>query len=776
MVISAGAVLMWRQDKIPFFGKRHSSEIVSAGKLNYHKDVKPLLNQYCFDCHNPEKNRGELSLVGYAGEEDVVRDRKVWLKVVHNLRNGEMPPPSKPQPTQGQRDMLVSWIESEIFKCDCDKPDPGRVTIRRLNRAEYNNTIRDLVGVNFSPADDFPADDSGHGFDNIGDVLSLPPILFEKYLTAAQKILDQAIVADPMKAVVMEIAGQSLEGGTPYDRVGRFLGTTAEIFTSYKFPADGNYVLRVEAFGQQAGPEPVRMAFRIDGREIRRFDVRAVEGEPGAYQARFQATAGNRKVSVAFLNDYYETKSANVRLRGDRNMVVMKVEMEGPLGVPRELPETHARIFFKPYTSETRMSAGREILTAFARRAFRRPVEPAEIDRLMKFVELAEKNGDRFERGIQLALQAVLVSPHFLFRGEIQANPNDPLKTQLIGEHTLASRLSYFLWSSMPDAELMAEADQGSLRKNLLGQVKRMLRDPKSQALVENFAGQWLQLRNLKLVAPDKKEFPDFDDALRLAMERETELLFDHIMRDDRSIMEFLDADYTFVNQRLARHYGVAPVAGDDFVKVSLKGTPRRGLLTHGSILTITSNPTRTSPVKRGKFVLDNVLGTPPPPPTPEVPDLAESKAGELTGTLRQRMEQHRQDPTCASCHARMDPIGFGMENFDGIGAWRTEDGAAAIDSRGELVGGEKFSGPDELISVLLRRRRTEFIRCLSEKMLTYALGRGIEYYDKCAIDEISDGVTKADLKFSALIVRVVMSTPFQKRRGEGDPVEMVSR
>lgn len=774
--ILAGLVLVWRQDKIPFFGGHRSAKVISTPRLTYDNDVKPLLDHYCFGCHNPEKNKGELSLNGYVSEQDIAMDRKIWLKVAHNLRNGEMPPPSKPQPTQEQRDMLVGWIESEIFKCDCDKPDPGRVTIRRLNRAEYNNTIRDLVGVDFSPADDFPTDDSGHGFDNIGDVLSLPPILLEKYLAAAEKILDQAIVADPMKVVVTEMSVPSMEGGTRHDRIGKFLGTTSEILTSYKFPAAGDYVLKVEAFGQQAGPEPVRMAFRIDGREIRRFDVRSVEGEPGTYQARFRAEPGSRKVAVAFLNDCYDTTSANRKLRGDRNMVVFKIAMEGPLGIPRELPETHKRIFFKPYTTETRMSVAREILGAFARRAFRRPVEPAEIDRLLKLVELAETNGDRFERGIQLALQAVLVSPRFLFRGEIQASPDDASKVQLIDEHALASRLSYFLWSTLPDAELTAEADKGSLRQNLSTQVKRMMRDPKSQALVENFAGQWLQLRNLKLVAPDKKEFPDFDEALRLAMERETELLFGNIMREDRSILEFLDADYTFVNQRLARHYGLAPVDGDDFVRVSLKGTPRRGLLTHGSILTITSNPTRTSPVKRGKFILDNVLGTPPPPPPPEVPDLAEAKTGELTGTLRQRMEQHRQNPACASCHARMDPIGFGMENFDGIGAWRTDDGPVAIDSHGELVSGEKFAGPGELISVLLNKRRAEFVRCLSEKMLTYALGRGMEYYDKCALDEISAGLAKGDLKFSALIMQVVTSTPFQKRRGEGDPAEMVSR
>jgi hypothetical protein len=367
---------------------------------------------------------------------------------------------------------------------------------------------------------------------------------------------------------------------------------------------------------------------------------------------------------------------------------------------------------------------------------------------------------------MQLALEAVLVSPHFLFRGELQPDPNDPHAVHAIDDYALASRLSYFLWSSMPDEELFALAASGQLRARLEPQVRRMLRDPKARALVENFAGQWLQLRNLRVVTPDAKTFPGYDDALRTAMQKETEMFFEYIMREDRSVLDFIKADYTFLNERLARHYGIAGVKGEAFQRVSLRKTGRAGVLTQGAVLTLTSNPTRTSPVKRGKYVLENILGTPPPPPPPDVPELKEVQ---LTGTLRQRMEQHRANPTCASCHARMDPIGFGFENFDGVGAWRAREGSFPIDASGTLVSGESFHGAAELAEVLSHEKRKEFLHCLSEKMLTYALGRGLEFYDKCALEEITKKLARGGSKFSTLVLAVVNSVPFQQRRGEAD-------
>jgi hypothetical protein len=380
---------------------------------------------------------------------------------------------------------------------------------------------------------------------------------------------------------------------------------------------------------------------------------------------------------------------------------------------------------------------------------------------------MADKEGESFENSVKLALEAVLVSPHFLFRGELQPRPRDPNSIHPIDEFALASRLSYFLWSSMPDDELFALAERGKLRKTLDAQVRRMLKESRARALVENFAGQWLQIRNLKLIAPDTVQFPEFDDNLRAAMEKETQLFFEAIMKGDRSVLEFLDSDYTFVNERLARLYGIAGVGGEQFQRVSLKGSQRGGLLTQASILTITSNPTRTSPVKRGKWILDNILGTPPPPPPPDVPDLKEGKEAVLSGTLRQRMEQHRENTLCASCHARMDPIGFGFENFDGIGAWREKDGSFPIDPAGKLVSGETFQGPADLKQILLNRKKEEFLRCLSERLLTYSLGRGLEYYDRKAVDQIAQGLAKSKYKFSSLVLGVVKSAPFQMRRGE---------
>jgi len=509
------------------------------------------------------------------------------------------------------------------------------------------------------------------------------------------------------------------------------------------------------------------MTFRLGTNELKTFDVPVEAGTSAVYEVRLKVASGTNRFSASYINNLVNNTDRDRKKRGDRNLVIDHLEIAGPLDVPLPpLPVTHRRIFFRDSTPTNKTEYAREILAHFATLAYRRPAKSDEVDRLVKFVQLATKQGDSFERGVQLALQAVLVSPHFLFRGELQPEPNNPKAVHPVNEYALASRLSYFLWSSMPDDELFALAAKGKLRRSLDGQVKRMLKNPKSRALVDNFAGQWLQLRNLRIATPDAKTFPDYDDSLRAAMQKETETFFENIIRDDRSVLDFLDANYTFVNERLAKHYGIKSVKGDEFKRVSLKGTGRAGVLTQGAILTLTSNPTRTSPVKRGKYVLENILGTPPPPPPPDVPELKEAK---LTGTLRQRMEQHRENPSCASCHARMDPIGFGFENFDGIGAWRQKDGDAAIDPAGQLVSGESFKGSGDLALILAKSKRDEFVRCLSEKMLTYALGRGLEFYDKCALDQMTEGLAKRRYRFSSLITEVVKSVPFQNRRGEAD-------
>ena len=748
-------------------------------RIAFEKQVVPLLEKYCYSCHGNGKKKGDIALDTYKSQDELIADSTTWGKVLENLNSHVMPPEKKPQPTLSERELLTHWIEAEVFKCDCENPDPGRVTIRRLNRAEYSNTIRDLVGVGFEASEEFPADDSGYGFDNIGDVLSVPPVLLEKYLAAAEKIMETAIVPeDPMQSRTQRYDAVKLDGSAPgeaTDGGSRRLSREGDIFVRHPFAQAGEYALRARAYGEQAGGEVVKMKFRLGDQDLQTFEVPVETGAEKTYEVRLKIPAGTNRFSASYINNYVNNTSRDPKLRGDRNLVIEWLEIAGPLDVPLPpLPETHRRIFFRGATATNSPGYAREIIERFTTRAYRRPVSGAEVARLLRFTEGALKRGETFERGVQMALTAVLISPHFLFRGELQPEPDNPRSVHPVNEFALASRLSYFLWSSMPDEELFAQARAGTLRKNTDRQVLRLLKDPKSRALVDNFAGQWLQLRNLRIATPDAKEFPAFDDELRADMEQETERFFENIIRADRSVLEVLNADYSFVNERLARHYGLSGVKGGTFQRVSLKGTGRAGVLTHGSVLTLSSNPTRTSPVKRGKYVLENLLGTPPPPAPPDVPELPENK---LTGTLRQRMEAHRDNPACASCHARMDPIGFGLENFDGIGGWRAKDGEFPIDPSGQLVTGETFKGATDLAVILAKKKREEFVRCLSDKLLTYALGRGTEFYDKCALDEITKGVSKRGYRFSAMVQEIVKSVPFQQRRGETPrPTEAAAR
>ena len=755
-----------------------------VSRADFAKEVRPVLSEYCFSCHNDQKHKGDVVLEKFADEPSVLADRATWEKVLKNLRNRQMPPEEKPQPGEDQRTLVANWIEAKLFAVDCNHPDPGRVTIRRLNRVEYNHTIRDLVGVDFHPADEFPADDVGYGFDNIGDVLSTPPVLLEKYLAAAERILDEAIVTPNRAPRVKHFAAVGMPGsakGGAYTSDIRSLASKGDIYVDYPFNVAGEYTVRVRAFQQSAGgkDEVVKMALRLGGKEIKQFDVDAQEKNPKVFETTVKVEAGTRRLAITFVNPYSVTNfdqppkdqprakpQAKIRTR---RLLVEYLEVSEPKDAARTLPPSHQRLFVcQPNGSAEKESCAREIIGGFARRAFRRPVTAGELDRLISIFQLTQKQGEGFERGIQITLQAVLVSPHFLFRGEVTPEPNNPRSIHPVSDFALASRLSYFLWSSMPDDELSYLAARGEHRRPgvLDAQVQRMLREPKAKALVENFTGQWLQIRNLGKVTPDTNTFAGFTEELRADMETETELFFTAVMREDRSILDFIDGNYTFVNERLAAHYGIPGVRSNDFQKVLFKNKSRGGVLTHASILTITSNPTRTSPVKRGKWVLDNLLGTPPPPPPPDVPDLKDGK--ELTGTLRQKMEQHRANPNCASCHERMDPIGFGLENFNAIGEWRVKDGDFAIDTSGKLPNGMRFNGPSELRKIL-RAQKDLFAHCLTEKMLTYALGRGLEYYDRCAVDQITTALANRDYKFSVLISEIVKSAPFQMRRGDSE-------
>ena len=755
-----------------------------AAVVTFAGQVAPYLKKHCTSCHGGAKPKADLNLESFGDEAALVRGRKVWGRVKEFVEGGDMPPEDEPQPSPEESEKFTGAIDSILSKVDCtSQSDPGRVTLRRLNRAEYNNSVRDLVGVDFHPADDFPSDDVGYGFDNIGDVLSLPPILFEKYLAAAESIAEQAIIAGksgqkgPTTTVEVENLPDSAGGGR-FNDWARTLSSTGAIVTTYRFPRDGEYFLRARAFGQQAGPESAKMGFVIDGKTLNTVEVKAVENDPQVYEYQVKLKGGARKFGVSFLNDFYNEKAPNPKDR-DRNLVVDSLEVQGPtLSADAPKPDSHKRILFKTPTKENRADVAREVVERFASRAYRRPITGGELARLVKFVDLAAQNGESFERGIQLAVEAVLVSPQFLFRVELDRRPRPRPKSGErtttpqafpIGEHELASRLSYFLWSSMPDDELLGLARDGKLRdgKTLETQVKRMLRDPKARGLVDNFASQWLQIRNLKTVNPDRSRFPSFDEPLRAAMLQETELYFEAIIRDDRSVLDLIDSDFTYVNERLAKHYAISGVTGEAFRRVTLKGGRRGGILTQASILTVTSNPTRTSPVKRGKWILEQILGTPPPAAPPNVPELADDKGLMLTGTLRQRMVQHRANPSCASCHDRMDPLGFGFENFDAIGAWRDTDGGHPVDASGVLPSGQKFQGPQEL-KAILKGRDKDFVRTLAEKLFTFALGRGVEYYDTCAVDKILDGASSDGYRFSRLVLEIVLSDPFQKRRGRG--------
>jgi hypothetical protein len=742
-------------------------------RKEYQEKIVPLLAKYCYECHGGKKPKGGLSLEARKDDPGIDKDRAVWEKVMENLKSGEMPPREKPQPTPAEIERILAWIDNNLSLLDDGKRDPGRVTIRRLNRAEYNNTIRDLLALDFRPADDFPADDVGYGFDNIGDVLTLPPLLMERYLAASERIAARAIVTpEQMKGVKEKHFASKMETSPqkfPVNKGFCNLHSNGEIHATVAFPRAAEYVFRIRAFGDQAGKEPAKMELRVDNRPIKQFDVPVESDAPAVYEFKGKIEAGSKRVAAAFTNDFLDPKAKD-RKRRDRNLHVSYIEVEGPVGgAPAVLPESHKRVMVKTPTGKADEEAcARAIVDNFASKAYRRLATKAEVDRLVKLVGVAQKQGDSFERGIQLAVQAILTSPHFLFRVEIDPQPGKT-DVHFISDYELASRLSYFLWSSMPDDELFAEAKKGTLRTNVAKQARRMLKDPKSRGLVENFAGQWLGLRALRAATPDTGRFPAFDENLRNAMIRETEMFFETIMRDDRSVLEFIDTDYTFVNERLAKHYGVAGVKGDEFRKVNVSGGERGGVLTHASVLTATSNPTRTSPVKRGKWILDNILGTPPPPPPPDVPDLSDGKQAELSGSLRQRMEQHRAKPICASCHQRMDPLGFGFENYDAIGAWRSADGKFAIDPSGELPGGKTFKGPAEL-KVILKARKDAFARCLAEKMLTYAVGRGLENYDRRAVGGVAAELAKNDYKFTSLVVAIVQSDPFLKRRGQERP------
>ena len=768
-VVVLVGVVMWGT------GAVEPQRVEAAKPDTFQTQIAPFLKKHCLECHGADTAEGGIALHNFDSEKSVQNSRKVWEKVLPMLQIEAMPPveEGRERPTHDDFLAVTSWLEDKLYNIDCKlERDPGRVTVRRLNRAEYNNTVRDLLGIDFEPANDFPSDDVGYGFDNIGDVLSVSPLLMEKYLDAAEKISEKVIsTADPAKSRKVRFAGKQLKpGGAAEDQGDRYsINSVGHVIAEHKVPRDGEYLLRGQAMADQAGDELAKMAFSIDDKPVHTFEVKG-RREPDEYEFKLRLSAGNHKFTAAFPNDFYDPKAT--RGGKDRNLYIGWLEVAGPLDVREDdLPESHRKLIAAtPTATRPLPEAVRENLRPLMRRAFRRPVTDDEINRFVPLVESAVSQGETFERGMQFALQGVLCSPNFLFRVEADANPNDPKARHEITQFELATRLSYFLWSSMPDDELLTLAEKNELRQPdvIQQQVKRMLKDQRSEALVENFALQWLNLRSLDELIPDPTKFPDYSPQLREDMLRETTKFFEHVLREDLSTLELLDGKFTFVNERLAKHYGLADVQGDEFRKVSLDGVRgRAGMLTQASILTVTSNPGRTSPVKRGKWIMENILGTAPPPPPPNVPSLEETQKAKPDATLREQLKLHRETAICNSCHRQMDELGFGFEHFDAIGHWRDRDGQHDVDASGILPSGDKFNGSTELIAIL-KGRSKQFSRCLAEKLMTYAIGRGLEYYDRCAVDKLLDTHATDGYRFSTLITQIVLSEPFQMRRGDG--------
>ncbi len=744
---------------------------------------KAVVDRYCVTCHNERTQTANLSLDTV--DIDRVGDHaELWEKVLQKLQTQAMPPPRRPRPDQAVYDDFAAWLVAELDQAAAANPNPGRPTIHRLNRLEYANAIRDLLALEVDTDTLLPSDDMAYGFDNNADILTVAPGLLSRYMSAARKIsrlavgdpsLDADLVRYPVSSLLAQDDRMSEE--LPFGSRG---GTTIR----HNFPLDGQYVVSVTL--QPGGGEPQELDIRLDGVRVgllplerRRTVLRGQPSSAEGLTVRFPASAGPHVVGVSFVKRTRITEGVSPSRLPlwtfstgpgfSRHTALESVQIEGPFDTTGAGDTASRRRIFvcQPASLMRENECARAIFATLARRAFRRPVTDDDLEVLLGFYAQGRRQGS-FDAGIQRALESILVDPEFLYRFERDPVDVAPAAAYRLTDLELASRLSFFLWASIPDDELLDVAAEGRLNDPVIleQQVQRLLADERSSVLVSSFAGQWLHLRRMRSVAPDVNAFPTFDENLREAFVRETELFVDSQLRDDRSVVDLLTADYTFVNERLARHYGIPDVHGSRFRRVTQPDDTRRGLLGHGSILTVTSLATRTSPVVRGKWLLENILGAPPPLPPPNVPPLRErADAGELT-SLRERLEAHRVSPVCANCHARMDPIGFAFENFDAVGRWRETDDDAPIDPSGVLPDGTAFDGLPELRDVLLSRS-DEFVVTVTEKLLTYALGRGIEHHDLPAVRAIVREAKPNDYRWSSIILGVVRSMPFQMRRSE---------
>jgi mono/diheme cytochrome c family protein len=769
-----------------------------------------VVAKYCISCHSERAKAGGLSLEGLDLSKPAAH-ADTWEKVILKLRGGLMPPAGMPRPPEPARVALVSYLETSLDAAAAAAPNPGRPALHRLNRAEYANAIRDLLALDVDAAVLLPPDDSSDGFDNNADVLGVSPALLDRYLSAARVVASLAL-GDPNADPTTRVYRAPPDMSQRQHRDGLPLGTIGGLVATHTFPSDGEYVIKVKlmetTLGQIRGLEFVnRVEVLLDGQRIHLAEVGGAEDYVGSADnatdvlnnintrltVRVPVTAGPHAIAASFLgrsatqggNRLQFFQRTNVDTTDHTGVPhIESLTLTGPFnasGAGRTPSRDRVMVCRPPASAPNGASArqaedrcAQQIVETLARRAYRRPVTAQEVTRLLTFYNDGRKGGS-FDGGIESALRAILTSPKFVFRAEqdAAAAPTAPSAAAVnaftpaavpVNDLELASRLSFFLWSSIPDDELIDVASKGQLRQRavLERQVRRMLADRRADAMVANFAGQWLQLRNLRASIPDQNDFPDFDDNLRQAFRRETELLFQSVMREDRSVLDLLTADYTFVNERLARHYRIPSVYGSHFRRVPVADEARRGLLGHGSILLLTSHPDRTSPVLRGKWILDNLLGTPPPPAPANVPALEES-AGTTPRTVREQMEIHRKNPSCASCHRMMDPLGLALENFDAVGAWRRRDAGITIDASSELIDGTRIDGVTGLRQALLARREL-FVSRLSEKMLTYAVGRGLTFHDRPVVRAMVRDAARQQYRFSAIVMSVVNSQPFRMR------------
>jgi mono/diheme cytochrome c family protein len=754
---------------------------------------RATLDRYCVTCHNGRVMSGGLALDGL----DVTRvtgNAASWEKVVRKLRGRMMPPAGMPRPDDATYESLATSLETALDAASAARPNPGRTdTFRRLSRTEYQNAIRDILGLDVDVSSLLPKDDASHGFDNVANA-ELSPTLLERYLAAAQKV-SRAVVGgqlpSPASHVVIlpsDLTQEDHLEGLPF-------GTRGGTIVRHAFPLDGTYEIQIRLSRDrnenvEGLTEPQQIELMLDGQRVQMFGVKPNRNQMGIYYAdeavdkdlkvRVPVTAGPHEVGVVFPRRTFaleetERQPSLAHFNMDRHprvqIALYSVSIAGPFdpGALTETPSRRRLFVCKPSSAAAEEACAKQIVSTVARRAFRRAVTDADIEAPLRFYKEARAEGS-FDDGIEMALRAVLASTEFLFRIERDPRNVAPQTPYRIGDVELASRLSFFLWSSVPDDELLNLAIAGTLSRpaTLERQVKRMLADARAEALVSNFAGQWLYLRNLAATNPDARTFPDFDDNLRQAFRRETELFVESIMREDRSALDLLRANYTFVNERLAKHYGIPNVYGSRFRRVSLdEESARGGLLGQGSVLTVTSYANRTSPVLRGKWILENIVGTPPPPPPQNVPPLKDTDSDGRVLSMRERMTQHRANPACASCHQLMDPAGLSLENFDAIGRWRirTESGSA-VDASGGLPDGSTFTGMSGLRSALLRKPEL-FVGTLTEKLMTYGLGRGLEYYDAPSVRKIVQNARTQDYRFSSLVLGIISSDPFQMRMSQ---------